>query len=90
MICHLTFNVPVTETGPDAARGGAGAVPRSPFVPVTGTGPDAAALAAPGLGSVPVSALYYVGTEKWVPKLSRPDAPRFMGRAAGPSNKYKE
>lgn len=42
MFCHLTFDVPVTETGPDAAPGGAGGDPRTPDFPVTETGSDAA------------------------------------------------
>ena len=39
MICHLTKIFPVTETGPDAARGGAGGVPRPPGFPGHGDRP---------------------------------------------------
>ena len=55
MICHLTLDIPVTETGSDAAGKtcGAGAEPR---------GSPASRPA-----FLPVSASYYVGTGKLVP-----------------------
>ena len=49
MICHLTFDVPVTETGSDAAGGKTAAPEPSPVA------------SGPAAGFLSVSVLYYVG-----------------------------
>ena len=82
MICHLTFDVPVTETGPDAAPGGARGGPRSPWLSRSrrpartpspgGAGAEPRGLPAPRPAFLPVSASYYVGAGKLVPTLFGP------------------
>ena len=81
MICHLTYNVPVTETGSDAALfGGTGAVPRLPFLTVTETGSDAALSGGAGAGLRPRFCIILCGRPE-MSYCSRRVLPRRLARS---------